>query len=37
MKVLTDNLSSGAVAIIDKSFNSDKAKFNDLGIGVADR
>ena len=37
MKVLTDNLFSGAVAIIDKSFSSAKAKFNDLGIGVADK
>ena len=34
---MTGNLSSGAVAMIDRSLSSDKAKFNDLGIGVAER
>ena len=33
--VLTDSRSEGAVAIMDKSFSLDKAKFKDLGIGVA--
>jgi len=36
-KVFTGKRSSGAVAIIDRSFNSVSVKFNDLGMGVADR
>ena len=37
INVFTDNLSLGAVAMMEKSFNSDKEIFKDLGIGVADK
>ena len=36
-KVFTDSLLLGGVAMIEKSLSSDKAKWRDLGNGVADR